>query len=101
MNRISARRDGVVLSCLDGGSGDDVIVLLHGLAGSGRELVPTAEALLPERHAAVTAEARWDGWQQVQAPTLLVCGQHSAIAAVEVRRMPGRVTTRPLRAGET
>lgn len=53
VNRVSVRRDGVVLSCLDGGSGDDVIVLLHGLAGSGRELVPTAEALLPERHVIV------------------------------------------------
>lgn len=42
--------------------------------------------------AAVAAEAGWDEWQQVQAPTLLVCGQHSAIAAAEVRRM---VSLRP------
>lgn len=90
-----------MLSCLDGASGDDVIVLLHGLAGSGRELVPTAEALLSKHHTAVAAEARWDEWQQVQAPTLLVCGQHSAIAAAEVRRIPGRMTTQPSRAGET
>ncbi|NES14901.1 MULTISPECIES: alpha/beta fold hydrolase [Micromonospora] len=50
MKRAEVRRDGVVLSCLDGGSGDDVIVLLHGLAGSGQEMVPTAEALLPDHH---------------------------------------------------
>ncbi|HEV7707755.1 MAG TPA: alpha/beta hydrolase [Asanoa sp.] len=50
MRRLGVRRDGVVLSCLDGGTGDDVIVLLHGLAGSGQEMLPTAEALIPDYH---------------------------------------------------
>ncbi|WP_213455483.1 alpha/beta fold hydrolase [Rhizomonospora bruguierae] len=49
MRRVAVRRDGVVLSCLAGGLGDEVIVLLHGLAGSGQEMLPTAEALLPGR----------------------------------------------------
>ncbi|WP_327038008.1 alpha/beta hydrolase [Micromonospora maris] len=49
MKRVEVRRDGVVLSCLDGGLGDG-IVLLHGLAGSGQEMLPTAEALLPDHH---------------------------------------------------
>ncbi|WP_028564917.1 alpha/beta fold hydrolase [Salinispora tropica] len=53
MQRVTVRRDGVVLSCLEGGAGDQVVVLLHGLAGSAAELVPTAEALLPEHHVIV------------------------------------------------
>jgi pimeloyl-ACP methyl ester carboxylesterase len=48
MNRVEVHRDGVTLSCLEGGSGDPV-VLLHGLAGSGQEMVATAESLLPGR----------------------------------------------------
>ncbi|WP_116077037.1 alpha/beta fold hydrolase [Asanoa ferruginea] len=48
MTRRQVRRDGVTLSYLDGGTGDDVIVLLHGLAGSGQEMAPTAEALIPD-----------------------------------------------------
>ncbi|GID97376.1 hypothetical protein Adi01nite_67880 [Amorphoplanes digitatis] len=43
------RRDGVILSCLDVGSARDVVVLLHGLAGSAREMWQTAESLLPAR----------------------------------------------------
>jgi pimeloyl-ACP methyl ester carboxylesterase len=50
MRRLEVRRDGVVLSCLDGGTGDGVIVLLHGLAGSGQEMLPTAQALIPDYH---------------------------------------------------
>jgi pimeloyl-ACP methyl ester carboxylesterase len=46
---VEIHRDGVRLSCLDGGSGRDVVVLLHGLAGSGQEMLPTAESLLPGR----------------------------------------------------
>ncbi|MEU7908894.1 alpha/beta hydrolase [Actinoplanes sp. NPDC049118] len=50
MKRVEIHRDGVRLSCLDGGSGSDVVVLLHGLAGSAREMLHTAESLLPGRH---------------------------------------------------
>jgi len=46
---VEIHRDDVRLSCLDGGSGHDVVVLLHGLAGSGQEMLPTAESLLPGR----------------------------------------------------
>ncbi|MET8151230.1 alpha/beta fold hydrolase [Actinoplanes sp. NPDC049668] len=49
MNRVEIHRDGVRVSCLDAGSGRDVVVLLHGLAGSAREMWPTAESLLPDR----------------------------------------------------
>ncbi|MEU4221736.1 alpha/beta hydrolase [Actinoplanes sp. NPDC026623] len=49
MKRAEIHRDDVRLSCLDGGSGHDVVVLLHGLAGSGREMRATAESLLPGR----------------------------------------------------
>ncbi|GAA2616417.1 hypothetical protein GCM10010399_54170 [Dactylosporangium fulvum] len=35
------------LSCLHGGAGGEPVVLLHGLAGSAAELLPTASALLP------------------------------------------------------
>ncbi|WP_203701495.1 alpha/beta fold hydrolase [Asanoa iriomotensis] len=49
MRRVDVRRDGVTLSCLDGGTGDTV-VLLHGLAGSAREMLAPAESLLPNHH---------------------------------------------------
>jgi pimeloyl-ACP methyl ester carboxylesterase len=54
-------RDGVTLSCLDSGpGGDDVVVLLHGLAGSAREMLPTATALLPE-HRVIAVDQRGHG----------------------------------------
>lgn len=59
MQRVTISRDGVALSCLVGGSGDDVVVLLHGLAGSAAELVPTAEAL-PE-HRVIMVDQRGHG----------------------------------------
>ena len=60
MNRVEIRRGGVVLSCLDLGAGDDVVVLLHGLAGSGREMVPTAAALVPG-HRVIAVDQRGHG----------------------------------------
>ena len=60
MTRVEVRRGGVALSCLDGGRGDDVIVLLHGLAGSGQEMVPTAEALIPD-HRVIAVDRRGHG----------------------------------------
>jgi pimeloyl-ACP methyl ester carboxylesterase len=53
-------RDGVTLSCLDSGPGDDVVVLLHGLAGSAREMLPTATALSP-RHRVIAVDQRGHG----------------------------------------
>jgi pimeloyl-ACP methyl ester carboxylesterase len=61
MRRVEVRRDDVVLSCLDGGSGDDVIVLLHGLAGSGQEMLSTAGVLLPE-HRVIAVDQRGHGY---------------------------------------
>ncbi|WP_433789408.1 alpha/beta fold hydrolase [Actinoplanes sp. CA-252034] len=49
MRRVEVVRPDAVVSCLDGGHGDDVVVLLHGLAGSAEEMRPTATALLPGR----------------------------------------------------
>ncbi len=60
MRRVTVHRDGVAVSCLVGGSGDEVVVLLHGLAGSAAELVPTAEALLPE-HRVIVVDQRGHG----------------------------------------
>lgn len=37
--------------------------------------------------AAVADEARWAQWRTVKAPTLLIRGQHGAIAETEVRQM--------------
>ncbi|GAA3454475.1 alpha/beta fold hydrolase [Dactylosporangium matsuzakiense] len=46
MHRVELRRDGVVLSCLTGGPpAAPPVLLLHGLAGAGAELLPTAHAL--------------------------------------------------------
>lgn len=42
-------RDGTTLSYLDVAGDGPVVVLLHGLAGSGRELLPTAQALAGRR----------------------------------------------------
>jgi pimeloyl-ACP methyl ester carboxylesterase len=61
MRRVEIRRDGVVLSCLDGGSGDDVVVLLHGLAGSAQEMLPTGAALVPE-HRVIAVDQRGHGY---------------------------------------
>ncbi|MFI6072808.1 alpha/beta fold hydrolase [Actinoplanes sp. NPDC051343] len=45
VDRFSFLRGGTVLSGLRGGGGGDLIVLLHGLAGSAAEMVPLGEAL--------------------------------------------------------
>ncbi len=45
-----------------------------------------------EAIAAVADRACWAEWQRVQAPTLLVFGEHGIIPAAEVRRM---VSLRP------
>src|SRR5690349_6794687 len=60
MKRVEVRRDGIVLSCLVGGSGDHAIILLHGLAGSGQEMMATAEALLPD-HRVIAVDQRGHG----------------------------------------
>lgn len=49
VRRVEIHRNGVTLSCIEGGSGDTV-VLLHGLAGSAQEMSATAEALVPLHH---------------------------------------------------
>jgi len=43
--RFTLERDGVELSGLSGGGDGDLVVLLHGLAGSAAEMVPLGEAL--------------------------------------------------------
>jgi pimeloyl-ACP methyl ester carboxylesterase len=60
MRRVEVRRDDVVLSCLVGGSGDAVVVLLHGLAGSAQEMWPTAETLAAD-HRVVAVDQRGHG----------------------------------------
>ncbi|MFC4040654.1 alpha/beta fold hydrolase [Dactylosporangium siamense] len=59
MRRMTLRRDNVTISALVGGSGPPV-VLLHGLAGSAHELVPTATALL-DAHTVVVPDQRGHG----------------------------------------
>jgi pimeloyl-ACP methyl ester carboxylesterase len=59
VKRVEIHRNSVTLSCLDGGSGD-AIVLLHGLAGSGQEMLPTAESLLPG-HRVIAVDQRGHG----------------------------------------
>ncbi|GAA1651213.1 pimeloyl-ACP methyl ester carboxylesterase [Actinoplanes couchii] len=50
----------MTLSCLVGGTGPDVVVLLHGLAGSAREMLPTAAALVDE-HLVIVPDLRGHG----------------------------------------
>ena len=45
INRTVLRPDGVSIAVTDLGGDGPVVVLLHGLAGSSRELLPTAQAL--------------------------------------------------------
>lgn len=45
MDRVMVSRDGVSIAVTDLGGHGPPLVLLHGLAGSSREMVPTAEAL--------------------------------------------------------
>src|SRR5689334_12600919 len=59
VRRVTVQRDDVTISALVGGSGPPV-VLLHGLAGSAGELVPTATGLL-DRHTVVVPDQRGHG----------------------------------------
>ncbi|MDG6107184.1 alpha/beta hydrolase [Dactylosporangium aurantiacum] len=59
MRRVTVRRDDVTISALAGGSGPPV-VLLHGLAGSAAELVPTATGLL-DAYTVVVPDQRGHG----------------------------------------
>ncbi|NOV96781.1 alpha/beta fold hydrolase [Isoptericola halotolerans] len=47
---LTLRRDGVSLAVTDRGGDGPPVVLLHGLAGSSRELLPTADALTDRFH---------------------------------------------------
>jgi pimeloyl-ACP methyl ester carboxylesterase len=60
MERIEVHRSGVTLSCLHGGTGGHVVVLMHGLAGSAQELLPTATSLVPE-HRVIAVDQRGHG----------------------------------------
>ena len=60
MHRVEVCRGGVTLSCLEGGRGHDVVVLLHGLAGSAQEWLPTATALLRD-HRVIAFDQRGHG----------------------------------------
>jgi pimeloyl-ACP methyl ester carboxylesterase len=60
MQRVEVRRGDVTLSCLEGGDGHDVVVLLHGLAGSAKEWLPTAQSLLPD-HRVIAIDQRGHG----------------------------------------
>ncbi|MEU4424293.1 alpha/beta hydrolase [Actinoplanes sp. NPDC024001] len=60
MKRAEIYRDGVTLCCLDGGEGDPV-VLLHGLAGSAQEMLPTAESLIRRGHRVIAVDQRGHG----------------------------------------
>ncbi|WP_407566746.1 alpha/beta fold hydrolase [Polymorphospora sp. A560] len=60
MERVEVRNGSVTLSCLDSGSGGDPVVFLHGLAGSARELWPSAAELAPH-HRVVAVDQRGHG----------------------------------------
>ncbi|GAA1144822.1 alpha/beta hydrolase [Ornithinicoccus hortensis] len=53
-------RDGVRIAVTDRGGDGPAVVLLHGLAGSSRELLPTADALTPD-HRVVLVDQRGHG----------------------------------------
>jgi pimeloyl-ACP methyl ester carboxylesterase len=69
VKRVEVHRDGVVLSCLDGGSGHPV-VLLHGLAGSAQEMVPTAESLISGGFRVIAVDQRGHGRSTRRPPDL-------------------------------
>lgn len=47
---LTVRRDDVALAVIDHGGDVPPLLLLHGLAGSSRELLPTADALVDSFH---------------------------------------------------
>jgi pimeloyl-ACP methyl ester carboxylesterase len=123
VERFTVRRGDVELSGLRGGKGaGELVVLLHGLAGSAAEMVPLGEALGKpfvaldqrghglstrrptdlSRRAFVDAdvmeavmrpvadEARWDAWERIAVPTLLIRGADDDVDPAEAERMGTR-----------
>ncbi|HZX01282.1 hypothetical protein [Kribbella sp.] len=98
----------VELAVTDRGGSGPVVVLLHGLAGSSRELLPTADALSDSFRAdglrarfdadvmratiAAVQEDRWPEWEQLEPPTLAVFAEHGMFTAEQqdelIRRRP-------------
>ncbi|HWS39141.1 MAG TPA: alpha/beta hydrolase [Actinoplanes sp.] len=91
MRRVSIDRAGTTVSCLDSETGDDVVVLLHGLAGSAREMLPTAEALLPE-HRVIAVDQRGHGHSTRRPGDVSRRAYTDDVAAV-VDRLAGRPVT--------
>ncbi|MEV4278502.1 alpha/beta fold hydrolase [Actinoplanes xinjiangensis] len=92
MRRVEVHRPDVVLSCLDGGHGDDVVVLLHGLAGSAEEMRPTATALLPG-HRVIVVDQRGHGHSTRRPADLSRRAYADDVAAVVERLAGGRPVT--------
>jgi pimeloyl-ACP methyl ester carboxylesterase len=92
MRRVEVHRSGVVLSCLDDGDGDDVVVLLHGLAGSAREMWGTAAALLPQ-HRVIAVDQRGHGHSTRRPGDLSRRAYADDVAAVVDRLAGGRPVT--------
>jgi pimeloyl-ACP methyl ester carboxylesterase len=91
VHRVDVHRDDVTLSCLEGGSGD-AVVLLHGLAGSAREMLATAEALLPDRHV-IAVDQRGHGHATRRPPDLSRQAYvDDVVAVVQDRTAGGPVT---------
>ncbi len=59
--RTMIERDGVSLAVTEAGGSGPAVLLLHGLAGSSRELMPTAEALA-DRHRVLLLDQRGHGF---------------------------------------
>jgi pimeloyl-ACP methyl ester carboxylesterase len=92
MKRVAVHRDGVVLSCLDGGSGNPV-VLLHGLAGCAQEMLPTAQSLVSAGHRVIAVDQRGHGYSTRRPQDLSRRAYvHDVVAVVEELAAGGPVS---------
>ena len=89
---LGVRRDGIDLAVTDAGGEGPPVLLLHGLAGSSRELLPTAAALT-DRHRVFLLDKRGHGGSTRHPSDVSRQAFVDDVAAVANRVAPGEALT--------
>ena len=91
-SRLTVRRDGVDLSVIDRGGEGPPLILLHGLAGSARELLPTADRLT-DSYRVLLMDQRGHGCSTRRPADLSRAAFVEDVRAVMAELAPGRTVT--------